>query len=74
MKELDWDKKLKIQTVGRDDFHADEHHYPYEPTPYEVLERLVESDVLPSTSQATPEAFMREFEKNTSIFAYFSNK
>ena len=26
-------------------------------------ERLVESDVLPSTSQATPEAFMREFEK-----------
>jgi DegV family protein with EDD domain len=26
-------------------------------------ERLVESDVLPSTSQATPEVFMREFEK-----------
>jgi DegV family protein with EDD domain len=26
-------------------------------------EGLVESDVLPSTSQATPEAFMREFEK-----------
>ncbi len=46
MKELDWDKKLKIQTVGRDDFHADEHHYPYEPTPYEVLERLVESEYI----------------------------
>ena len=26
-------------------------------------EKLIESDVLPSTSQATPDAFMKEFEK-----------
>jgi len=37
------DKQLKIHTSGRDDYHADEHHYPYEPTPYPVLKRLAES-------------------------------
>lgn len=41
-----WDKKLKIQTSGRDDWKEDEHHYPYEPTPYAVLERLAESEYL----------------------------
>ena len=35
-----WDKLLKIHTVGRDDSNADQYHYPYEPTPYSVLERL----------------------------------
>ncbi len=40
---MDWDKKLKIHTDGRDDYKEDEHHYPYEPTPYVVLERLAES-------------------------------
>ncbi len=29
----------------------------------EFYEKLVESDVLPTTSQATPDAFMQEFEK-----------
>ena len=29
----------------------------------EFYEKLVESDVLPSTSQATPDAFMKEFDK-----------
>lgn len=43
MKEEQWDKKLKIQTTGRIDTHADQYHYPYEPTPYTVLERLAES-------------------------------
>ena len=43
MTEREWDKKLKIQTDGRDDSHEDEYHYPYEPTPYAVLERLAES-------------------------------
>lgn len=43
MNDLQWDKKLKITTTGRDDYHADEYNYPYEPTPYNVLERLVES-------------------------------
>ena len=43
MTEKQWDKKLKIDTCGRLDGHADEYHHPYEPTPYCVLERLAES-------------------------------
>lgn len=46
MTEREWDKKLKIHTVGRDDSSADDHHHPYEPTPYCVLERLAESEWL----------------------------
>ena len=42
-KEQNWDKLLQIQTVGRDDTHADQYHHPYEPTPYSVLERMVAS-------------------------------
>ncbi len=38
-----WDKLLKIRTGGRDDSRADRYHYPYEPTPYAVLERLAGS-------------------------------
>lgn len=38
-----WDKLLKIKTSGRDDSHADQYRYPYEPTPYSVLERLAYS-------------------------------
>ena len=40
MNENEWDKLLKIHTTGRDDSNADQHRYPYEPTPYSVLERL----------------------------------
>ena len=40
--ESQWDKMLKIKTTGRDDSHADAFCYPYEPTPYCVLERLAE--------------------------------
>lgn len=36
------DEKLHIKTVGRDEKYSDEHHYPYEPTDYLVLERLAE--------------------------------
>lgn len=43
MNETQWDKILKIRTSGRDDSHADQFHYPYEPTPYSVLTRLAES-------------------------------
>jgi SAM-dependent methyltransferase len=43
MKEREWDKKLKIQTAGRDDSNADAYHHPYEPTPYGVLKRLADS-------------------------------
>ena len=38
-----WDKLLQISTAGRDDTNADEYRYPYEPTPYCVLERLADS-------------------------------
>lgn len=41
--EMQWDKLLKIKTTGRDDSNADQHRYPYEPTPYCVLERLAGS-------------------------------
>ena len=41
-----WDKRLQINTIGRDDLSADEYRYPYEPTPYCVLERLVESGLI----------------------------
>ena len=41
--ELTWDKLLKIRTTGRDDSCSDQYHYPYEPTPYSVLERLADS-------------------------------
>ena len=40
------DKELKIQTTGRDDSKEDTYHHPYEPTPYSVLTRLVESEYL----------------------------
>ena len=46
MTEKEWDKKLKIETNGRMDGHADEYHHPYEPTPYCVLERLAESEYI----------------------------
>lgn len=38
-----WDKLLQIKTTGRDDSNSDQYRYPYEPTPYCVLERLAES-------------------------------
>lgn len=44
--EAGWDKLLKIRTSGRDDSNSDQHHYPYEPTPYCVLERLADSGYL----------------------------
>ena len=40
MNEEKWDRLLQIKTMGRDDSHADQYRYPYEPTPYPVLERL----------------------------------
>ena len=40
--ETSWDKLLQIKTSGRDDTNSDEYRYPYEPTDYSVLERLVQ--------------------------------
>lgn len=38
--ENEWDKLLKIRTTGRDDTNSDQYRFPYEPTPYAVLQRL----------------------------------
>ena len=44
------DKQLKIKTTGRDDSKEDTYHHPYEPTPYSVLERLIESEYITKES------------------------
>ena len=43
---MNWDEKLNIETEGLDDRLADWHHFRYEPTPYEVLERLLDSGMI----------------------------
>ena len=45
-KENTWDKLLQIKTTGRDDSNADQYRYPYETTPYSVLERLANSGLI----------------------------
>ncbi len=45
-KEDRWDKALKIKTTGRDDSEADQYYYPYEPTPYSVLERVANTGLI----------------------------
>lgn len=44
--EAAWDKRLRIKTTGRDDALSDQYRYPYEPTPYSVLERLAGSGLI----------------------------
>ena len=44
--ESTWDKLLNIKTSGRDDIKSDQYRYPYEPTPYCVLERLTNSGLI----------------------------
>ena len=46
MTDPQWDRLLKIRTTGRDDSHSDQYRFPYEPTPYSVLERLAGSGYL----------------------------
>lgn len=40
------DKELNIETLGRNDDYSDTHRYPYEPTAYSVLDRVIESEML----------------------------
>ena len=42
MTEREWDKRLHIRTIGRED-EGNADYSPYEPTPYPVLERLADS-------------------------------
>ena len=46
LSEKRWERKLNIHTSGRDDSAEDGNRFPYEPTPYSVLERLVENHVI----------------------------
>ena len=46
MKEKEWEKLLRIKTTGRDDTRSDTFRYPYEPTSYEVLERLANTGII----------------------------
>lgn len=41
-----YDTQLNIKTTDRDDTFSDTHHYPYEPTQYRVLDRIVEEGVV----------------------------
>ena len=41
-----WDRLLHIKTTGRDDSKSDQYRYPYEATPYCVLERLANSGLI----------------------------
>lgn len=50
MTEQDWDRRLHIDTIGRDASREDNYHYPYEPTPYAVLERLADSEYISDES------------------------
>ena len=43
------DAKLHIDTVGRNDSFSTDHLYPYEPTSYPVLDRLIESGYITGT-------------------------
>lgn len=43
---MNWDTKLNIDTEGLDESHADWHHFRYEPTPYEVLERILDTGLI----------------------------
>ena len=43
---MNWDTQLNIDTEGLDERLADWHHFRYEPTPYEVLERILDSGLI----------------------------
>ena len=44
--EQNWDRLLHVHTTGRDDSRSDQYRYPYEPTPYSVLDRLVNTGMI----------------------------
>ena len=46
MTEKDWEKLLRIKTTGRDDSRSDTYRYPYEPTSYEVLNKLANTGII----------------------------
>ena len=61
MTEAQWDKLLKIRSSGRDDTHSDQYRFPYEPTPYPVLEKM--SFILRPLPQRASARHTRRFHK-----------
>lgn len=43
---MNWEQYFKIDTEGFVDGNSDEHHHRYEPTPYPILEKLLDSGYL----------------------------
>ena len=52
-----WDKLLHIKTMGRDDSQSDQYRYPYEPTPYSVLQRLANTGLIRKVSALSKGGF-----------------
>ena len=46
LSEQTWERGLHINTTGRDESESDDNRFPYEPTPYPVLQRLAESGLI----------------------------
>lgn len=53
MEETKIEELLHIKTTGRDDTRANSYNYPYEPTDYCVLERLVSSGLIGKKNKVT---------------------
>ncbi len=51
MKDIQIDQQLNIKTTGRDDSHANNYNYPYEPTDYSVLEQLLKEGYIGKKSK-----------------------
>ena len=50
LSDSEWDRKLGIDTSGGHNHQTDGENYPYEPTPYSVLQRLAESGYVTKNS------------------------
>lgn len=46
MTEIEIDRQFNIDTCGRDDIREDNEHRAYEPTPYDVLDLLIDSGLI----------------------------
>ena len=56
------DAKLHIETVGRNDSFSTDHLYPYEPTSYPVLDRLIEDEYIAYLSTFNEVMFVDEID------------
>ena len=70
IRENKWDKLLKIHTMGRDDSNADQYHYPYEPTPYSVLERLAKEEYLSKRKMQNILLYQKKWTESISLIHF----